>query len=237
MMIGFDKALTTLENASNEFTTSFSNLIYYLTLSTSYFNILSFICIGIGSFVLFIVIFSIVIFSCRAKDKCHFSSWMTNVCTAFLSFSSFLLGIVVIVFVAINFIIASMCDYSYQASINPDIALEVSRHFSKNLEGLLSADCLRTEGLKLTEFIDINDPGLSQSIDDIGLFLDGFSNYNNFLWQIPSDSYNNNILKISEEWEQYRIGEKLNFSNTTGISLFVLIFSCSFESEQSNFQL
>ena len=215
-MLNYDSGLEILENASLEFTSSFSNLILYLTMATSYFGILSFICISIGSFVLLIVILSIVMFSCRAKDKCHFTSCMTNTCNALLGLSSFLLSIVVIVFVAINFVTASMCDYSYDASVNPNVSDDIRGYFSKNLEGLLSSECLETDGLKLTQYIDINDPGLIDTFNQIGTFLDGFSYYDNFLLQLPADSYNNNYVKISEEWEKYRIGEKFSFENTVG---------------------
>lgn len=109
-----------------------------------------------------------------------------------------------------------MCDYSFKATVDPSVADGVSQYFSKNLKGLLSSDCLRSDGLKFTQYININDPGLISAFDEIGVFLDGFSFYDNFLRQIPADSYNNNILKISEIWEEYRVGQKLNFPNTSG---------------------
>jgi hypothetical protein len=188
-----------------------------MSLSTSYFYLLSLVCIGIGSFVLLIVIASVVVFSCRAKDKCHFFSCMTNICIAFQGFSGFLLTIVVIVFLAINFIIASMCDFSYDLSIDPSITDSIRENFSTDFKSFLNSKCFGTDGLKLTEYIDMNDPALVENYNEIGQFLDGFSFYNNFLRVIEPDSFNNNINKIGQNWELYRTGEIDNFDNLKGV--------------------
>lgn len=216
MLIGYDKGLATFDNVIQNFLTSFTNLIFYLSSATSYFYLLSLVCIGIGSFVLFVVVSSVVVFSCRARDKCHFFGCMTNFCIAFQGFSACLLTVVVIVFLGVNFAIASICDFSYDLSVKPSVADEVKEYFQSNLKGLLNSECFEASGLKLFEYIDLNDPGLSENFASIGVFLDGFSHYDNFLRLVDPDSFNNNIVAVSDQWETFRAGSLPNFSNVDG---------------------
>lgn len=191
-----------------------------MSLATSYFYLLALVCIGIGSFVLFVVVSSVIVFSCRAKDKCHFFSCMTNVCIAFQGFSACVLTVVVIVFLAVNFAIASLCDFSYDLSINPSVADEIRDYFNSDLRGLLNSKCFEENGLKLFDYISLNDPGLTENFTSIGVFLDGFSHYDNFLRQVDADSFNNNIVVAAESWEPYRTGLTPNFDNVQCILPF-----------------
>ena len=111
-----------------------------------------------------------------------------------------------------------MCDFSYDLSIDPSISDTIRDSFSTDFKSFLNSKCFETDGLPLTEYIQMNDPGLEDNYTQIGEFLDGFSFYGNFLRVIEPDSYNNNINSLGISWEQYRTGLTPNFDNLAGMT-------------------
>jgi hypothetical protein len=49
------------------------------------------------------------------------------------------------------------------------------------------------------------------NLNEISLFLDGFTNYDNFQREITPDRFNNGIQHITEKWEIFRSGMNDNF--------------------------
>jgi hypothetical protein len=139
---------------------------------------------------------------------------MTDTCVAFLGFSGFLLTIVVIVFLAVNYILASVCDFSHDVLSDPTKANPIAELFPSEWNKLLSSDCLNGVGLPLTEYVKLNDNALVTNYNEIGLFLDGISHYKNFLRELNPDIQNNNMSDLVNNWEQYRIGKLDNFPST-----------------------
>lgn len=207
----YDVGIKDLKVVKESFLKRFGAFVSYLSIATSYFFLGSFFCIGIGFFVLFISVGSIIVFSYRVHDKCHFFSCVTNSCNFLLSVSNFILVLVVVSFIAVNFSVASLCDFSFDLFGDPSTTDIVKVFFEEELQGFLASGCYDTDGLKLTEYIKINDPGVVSNLKEISVFLDGFSNFDNFRRVMSADRFDNGIVDISQQWEVFRQGEADNF--------------------------
>lgn len=211
VLLNYDIGLKDLNKVKDNFMRKFGSLVSYLSLATGYFFLGSFVCIGIGLFVLLISVGSIIIFSCRMKDKCHFFSCITNACNFLLSISNFILVLVGLSFIAVNFSLASLCDFSFELMNNPSVSDEIKIYFEDSLKGFLNSGCYDSKGLNLTEYIPINDPGVVDNLNEISTFLNGFSHFDNFKRIMSADRFDNGIVDISAKWEVFRQGMEDNF--------------------------
>lgn len=212
-MLNFDQIMLELTATKDIFGQRFQMFVTYMMLATGNFFLISWACLGIGIFVLLIVVSSIIVFSYRAKDKCHFFSCPTNFCTFILGFSNLIFSIFCIVFLAINYITKGLCDYSYQVVVDPSISVQIQEYFSDDIKGFLNAECLKEAGASLTQYAQISDPGFVEDLDEIGVFLDGFTYYDNFLTTVSADRFDNGIEDVINDWTEYKEGLKDNFYN------------------------
>lgn len=132
-----------------------------------------------------------------------------------LSVSNFILVLVSLSFVAVNFSLASLCDYSFQIFKDPKSTDAIKIYFEEDLQGFLSSGCYEEAGLNLTEYIDVNDPGVESNLNEIGIFLNGFSHFDNFQRLMSADRFDNGIVNISQRWDVYRQGILPNFFDVT----------------------
>ena len=188
-----------------------------LIIITSEFFLLAFVCIGIGLFVLLISVGSVIVFTYRAKDKCHFFSCITNTCTFILGLANFILIVVLILFLGTNYTLFSLCDYSFQTVSNPETTNQVKDFFQEEIRGFLFPKCYEPNGLNLTEYIPINDPGVVSNLNEISTFLNGFSNYDNFQRVMSADRFNNGIQNVTDQWEVFRTGLSDNFYDVSEV--------------------
>lgn len=66
-------------------------------------------------------------------------------------------------FLAINFTLASMCDFSSDVLADPVKGNEIAELFSPKWNKLLSSDCISETGLPLTEYIQLDDEALKSN--------------------------------------------------------------------------
>lgn len=212
-LIDFKVGETLLASVGTILSTNLPQFINILHLGTSNFFLLGYVCIGLSSVVLLIVLVSISFFFCRTRDKCHCSSCPTNTCNCFFGLISFLLTIALLIFIFVNYALESLCEYTTLVAKDPNVAHELKTIFSAKYEGLLSSSCLSDEGTELGNFLNIKDQTLLGNYNNIGNFLDGFSYYDSFLKQLEPDKNNNSIVQQSVDWELYKKGIKFNFDN------------------------
>ena len=221
-------ALTAMKDL---FSMKFGILMEYIFYGTNQIHVIRLACIALGIFVLIIVILNLVLFCCRAKNKYHLTAHITTICTGLFGCSAFILSILLIVFLALNYVVGGFCDYSIDVLKDPKLANEYKVHFPKAFHSLLSTGCVEEKGLFLYEFGRIKNPALTENLKKIGDFLDGLSYYDNFLKDLKPDKNLNALTTQSKEWEEFKSGLKPNFANVQGnfckyhliLRLFVMI--------------
>jgi hypothetical protein len=210
-MFNFDQMMEELLAVKELFGQRFYSFITYIMLATGNIYLLSWVCMGIGVFVLMIVISSIIVFSYRIRDKCHFFSCPTNFCTFFLGFITFVFAIICAAFLIISYLVTGFCDYSYASVKTPEITTEVRQYFKDNLKGFFSEECYGDVGASISKYVQFKDPAIITNLDEISLFLDGLTNFDNFLPHMSADRFDNGIEDVLNEWDLFKQGIKENF--------------------------
>lgn len=222
-----------MKTAENELKKYFSSLVYYLNLSTTYFSLLMWGCIGFASTILVIVIITQVCFVMRGKDKCHGTSCITRFFMFFFAFCAFILSAILLALIAVNFTMGSICDFTFESVVDPSISENLKEKLPIEIRGFFSEQCIGTTGMQISDYVLITNSILRENLRTMDTFLEGISYYDNFLKNLAPDKNNNSIHLVAEEWAKYKTGLKDNFENVKSMSFntFYLISDVCKESD------
>lgn len=222
-----------MKTAENELKKYFSSLVYYLNLSTTYFSLLMWGCIGFASTILVIVVITQVCFVMRGKDKCHGTSCITRFFMFFFAFCAFILSAILLALIAVNFTMGSICDFTFESVVDPSISENLKEKLPIEIRGFFSEQCIGTTGMQISDYVLITNSILRENLRTMDTFLEGISYYDNFLKNLAPDKNNNSIHLVAEEWAKYKTGLKDNFENVKSMSFntFYLISDVCKESD------
>ena len=206
----------------NEVEETFSKVSYYFFTVSTLFKSLSIMLILLAGLSI-VTVFGTQVTSCfRRRNKCHSLSCCSRVFITILGAYSLLLAIVILIFVILNFSVAGLCEFSYQGIIKEGSITDAQGSIPTLLKNFLNDECIKEVDLtadpikkpkQLQEYIDFGNPTVEENYKTIGVFLDGFSNFSNFLKNQNSEENVNSISKTEEMWTLYKTGILYNFVN------------------------